>query len=134
MSDSYSITARQTSARSVSVDNGRVQVQAGAEAFQPTEMLLGGLGSCMLSMVVDYAQRNGIDLGNGASVDVSGTMANRPRRMSNMHAVFNLPGDLTQMQIDALVRTGQRCTIHATLEYSPSLTVDVQTHAAARAE
>lgn len=122
MADSYSITARRSGTTQATIDNGNEKITVGGSALQPTELLLGGLASCMLAMMVDYATRNRIPA-DDITIEVTGEMESRPRRMARIHAVVDLPDGLPQSQIDALLRAGHKCTIHTTLEQSPEVTV-----------
>lgn len=126
MADLYTVTARPTAGPDLTVDNGSAELTIGHTSYQPTELLLAGLGSCMLATVIDYAQRNNIDA-DDVSVAVSGQMASRPRRIAHINATFHLPAGLSQAQAEALMRAGHRCTIHTTLENRPEITIDVQT-------
>jgi len=131
MADLYEITTRQTGPLTFATDNGAVVVKVGGDNFQPVELFLASLGSCMLSTMLEYAERNHIHLAD-ASVDLSGQMANKPRRIGQVNVVYHLPVELSQVHIDALVRAGNHCTIHQSLERPPELVVRVD-HTAALA-
>lgn len=122
MADSYSITARRSGTQSASVDNGSAQITVGGDSLQPTELLLGGLATCTLTMLVDYAVRNQIPT-DGVTVEVTGEMESRPRRVARIHTSITLPDGLPQAQVDALLRAGERCPVHSTLDESPEMTV-----------
>lgn len=124
MADLYEITARQTGSATFATDNGAVVVKVGDGNFRPVELFLASLGSCMLSTLLEYAERNHIDLAD-ASVDLSGQMANKPRRIGQVNVVYHLPVELSQVHLDALVRAGNHCTIHQSLERPPELVVSV---------
>jgi len=124
MADQYEVTARQTGPLTFATDNGSVIVAVDEGSFQPTELFLASLGACMLSTMLEYAERNRIHLAD-VSVDLSGQMANRPRRISQVNVVYHLPVELGQAHVDALVRAGNHCTIHQTLENPPELVVSI---------
>ncbi|WP_020578117.1 hypothetical protein [Actinopolymorpha alba] len=46
--------------------------------------------------------------------------------MSEIEVVYHLPKGLTQQQIGALVRAGDRCKVHHTIEKVPTISVSVQ--------
>lgn len=129
MADLYEIKARQTGPLTFATDNGEVVVNVGDVNFQPVELFLASLGSCMLSTMLEYAERNHIELAD-ASVDLSGQMANKPRRIGRVNVVYHLPVELSQVHLDALVRAGNHCTIHQSLERPPDLLVSVDRKAA----
>lgn len=124
MADQYQVTARRIGPLTFTTDNGAMEVTVGEGGFQPTELFLSSLGACMLSTMLEYAERNRIHLAD-VSVDLSGEMANGPRRMSQISVVYHLPAELSQVHMDALVRAGNHCTIHQTLERPPELTVSI---------
>jgi len=101
-----------------------VVVTVGDGSYRPTEPFLASLGTCMLPTMLEYAQRNGIHLAD-VSVDLSGQMANGPRRISHVNVVYHPPAELGQVHVDALVRAGNHCTIHHMLEHPPELAVSV---------
>lgn len=122
MADSYSITARRSGAVEATVDNGNDRITVGGSSFQPAELFLGGLASCMLAMMVDYAKRNQIEA-DQVTVEITGEMESRPRRIARIHATVELPTGLPQTHVDALLRAGHKCTVHTTLEQPPEVTV-----------
>lgn len=125
MAEHYSITAEQTAAQNFTVQSGENTVEVGIGTFMPTELLLGALGSCILSVVSDYAQRNNIELAAPLTVQVDGDMANKPRRMGSIVVRLGLPAGLTETQRQALLRASRHCTIHATLASEPEVTVEL---------
>lgn len=122
MADSYTTTATRTGTERFAVTNGTSTVVSDT-GFRPSELLLASLSSCILWTVVDYAERNGIELSGEVSVTVSGSMANRPRRVGGIRVGIALPDGLSDKQRDALLRAGQHCPVHATLAHSPEVTV-----------
>lgn len=70
----------------------------------------------------DYAERNQIPT-DGVAVEVTGEMESRPRRVARIHTAITLPDGLPQTHVDALLRAGQRCPVHSTLDESPEITV-----------
>jgi uncharacterized OsmC-like protein len=126
MSD-YTIQVRHTGALSFQVDNGRATVSTdwgpADGSWLATELFLAGLGACMLATLVDYAQQNGMDV-TGAGVSVSAESATRPMRMSRLHVTYELPDHLTDAQRNALVRAGNRCKVHNTIEHHPEMVVN----------
>lgn len=121
MSD-HTVTVRHTGGLSFSVDNGRTTVATewnpGADTWLATELFLGGLGSCMLATLTAYARANGIDV-TGAGVTVVAESTTRPARMSRINITYLLPERLSDTQVDALVRAGDKCKIHNTIHGHP---------------
>ncbi|MDX2196184.1 MAG: OsmC family protein [Cytophagales bacterium] len=60
-------------------------------AFSPTDMVATALGSCMLTTMGIVARRHDIDL-QGISVSVTKVMAPQPRRIAEIHIIFDWNG------------------------------------------
>ena len=58
------------------------------EAFSPTDTVANGLGSCMFTVMGIKAQDLQIDLSN-STAEITKIMAADPRRISEIHVVFN---------------------------------------------
>ncbi|GEL17179.1 OsmC family protein [Pseudonocardia asaccharolytica] len=43
--------------------------------------------------------------------------------MNRIHVTYELPGTLTETQVQALVRAGNRCKVHNTIENHPEFIV-----------
>ncbi|MFI7442876.1 OsmC family protein [Nonomuraea indica] len=132
MSD-YLVQVRHADGLSLNITNGRTDLTT---AWNPedgswlaTELFLAGLGACMLATLMSYAQTNQIDV-SGAGVRVTAESAARPMRMSRIDITYELPGHLTEAQVQSLVRAGDRCKVHNTMEHHPELVVRAETGAA----
>jgi putative redox protein len=64
------------------------------EAFSPTDLLATSLGSCMLTIMGIKAADAGVPL-EGTTVEITKIMAANPRRVGEIHVVFNFPEGLT---------------------------------------
>jgi putative redox protein len=61
------------------------------EAFSPTDLVCAALSSCMMTIMGQVAARENIDL-RGLKTDITKVMAASPRRISEIHITFSLPG------------------------------------------
>lgn len=126
---SYSVTARDLGGFSYEISNGRAQIQTAWNReegkFLATELFLAGLGACMLATLMYSGQFMGLNL-TGASVHVDAESATKPDRMVQIRVVYRLPAGLTDMQKEALVRAGNRCKVHETIESRPKFEVVVE--------
>lgn len=128
MSD-YSVTVEHTTGLSFTVGNGRstlsTEWQPDDGSWLATELFLAGIGACMLATLTSYAQTNGIDV-TGAGVEVSADSAAKPSRMSRIIVTYRLPGHLSDSQLQALLRAGDRCKVHNTLHTHPEFVVHAE--------
>jgi len=68
-------------------NNGR------GEAFSPSDLVCAALGSCMMTIMGIVAQRDGVDL-TGVSWKTTKIMASSPRKIAEIHIVFEFPKTL----------------------------------------
>ncbi|AIY16232.1 hypothetical protein GUY44_12600 [Pimelobacter simplex] len=124
MADSYAVSARRSGAATATVSNGTAAVEVGGPGLTPVELLLGSVASCMLATMVDHALRNAIP-SDDLHVEVSGEMANRPRRVGVVRAVVHVGPEVSAEQAEALLRAAHRCPVHTTLEQQPRLEISL---------
>jgi uncharacterized OsmC-like protein len=62
------------------------------EAFSPTDTVANALGSCMFTVMGIKAQDLSVDLSN-STAEITKIMAADPRRISEIHIVFNFSID-----------------------------------------
>jgi putative redox protein len=67
--------------------------QGKGEAFSPTDLVAGALGSCMMTIMGIYARREEIDL-QGTTFEITKVMASNPRRISEVIIHFQFPEQL----------------------------------------
>jgi putative redox protein len=85
------------------------------ESFSPTDLLATALGSCILTTMGIYAERNAIDL-RGARVTVLKEMTQVPtRRLARLTTEIRMPLSAAHPQREALERAAQSCPVHASL-------------------
>lgn len=115
----YSVSARDMGGFSYEVSNGRGVVHTAwhpeAGKFLATELFLASLGTCMLATMMAAAEGRGIDLA-GATVRVDCDAETKPDRMTNIRVTYALPAGLSEAQKASLIRAGNRCKVHNTIE------------------
>lgn len=86
------------------------------EAFSPTDLVCAALGSCMMTIMGIYADRNQIDL-SGTSFEITKTMAADPRRISKIEITFQMKSAraLTDDQQEKLRRAALTCPVALSL-------------------
>ncbi len=60
------------------------------KAFSPTDLVATALGSCMLTIMGIYADKNGVNI-DGTTVSVQKHMASNPRRIEKVEINLHMP-------------------------------------------
>lgn len=84
------------------------------EAFSPTDTVANSLASCMFTVMGIKARDLGVDF-SGSTAQVTKVMAAEPRRISEIHVVFQMnlsPDDKTKTILE---RTAMTCPVHYSL-------------------
>lgn len=89
-------------------NNGR------GEAFSPTDLMGAALGSCILTTMAIYAEKNGIDI-KGASFQVTKKMKLSPRMIAELEVAITLPAHLTAEQRPTLEEIAHTCPVTRSL-------------------
>jgi uncharacterized OsmC-like protein len=84
------------------------------EAFSPTDTVANALGSCMFTVMGIKAQDLQIDLSN-SNAEITKIMAADPRRISEIHVVFNFSVDIDAKNKTILERTSMTCPVYYSL-------------------
>ena len=84
------------------------------EAFSPTDTVANALGSCMLTVMGIKAQDLNVDLSN-PTAEITKIMAAEPRRISEIHIVFNFSIDTDLKNKTILERTAMTCPVYYSL-------------------
>jgi uncharacterized OsmC-like protein len=130
----YQISVRDLGAYSYEISNGRHVVQTAWHPeegkFLATELFLAGLGACMLATMMYSASVMGMKL-DGAAVRVEADSETKPDRMTNIRVVYTIPPGLSETQKASLIRAGNRCKVHNTIENHPVFAVSIEEYAAA---
>ena len=105
------------------VENG-----GGDTGMTAPELLLASLGSCVAYYVTQFCDARGLDT-KGLEVSVEGELLHIPGRIGEISVKVQLPVELDQDRLTALLRTVSHCTIHNTLTTSADIRVHVETPA-----
>ncbi|WP_338375633.1 OsmC family protein [uncultured Flavobacterium sp.] len=84
------------------------------EAFSPTDTVANGLATCMFTVMGIKARDMEVDLSN-STAEVTKIMAADPRRISEIHIVFNLNVAVNEKTKTILERTANTCPVHYSL-------------------
>ena len=92
------------------VDNG-----GKGSAFSPTDLVATALGTCMVTIMGIFAERNGMDL-TGTKVSVAKEMAQEPvRRIKRLTVEIVVPLSPNHPKKSALEKAALACPVHQSL-------------------
>jgi uncharacterized OsmC-like protein len=83
-------------------------------AFSPTDTVANGLGSCMFTVMGIKAAEMNVDLSN-ATAEITKIMEAEPRRISEIHIVFNITVEVDEKTKTILERTAMTCPVYYSL-------------------
>ncbi len=125
----YSVSVKEIGDYSYEITNGLATLQTAWNPeegkFLATELFLASLGSCMLATMMYSASLLEIDL-TGSSVRVEADAATKPDRMTPIRVIYRLPEGLSEKQKEAMIRAGNRCKVHNTIENHPQFEVLIE--------
>lgn len=80
------------------------------EAFSPTDTVANALATCMLTVMGIKAEGLGLDM-EGASAEVTKTMAADPRRISKIEVNISFPSAYGDKETKVLEHTARTCPV-----------------------
>ncbi|TBW28504.1 OsmC family protein [Gramella sp. KN1008] len=80
------------------------------EAFSPTDTVANALATCMLTVMGIKAEGLGVNL-QGATAEVTKTMASDPRRISRIEVNINFPATYSEKETSILEHTARTCPV-----------------------
>lgn len=100
--------------RNIIISDAPLDNNGKGEAFSPTDTVANSLASCMFTVMGIKARDLDVDF-SGSTAEVTKIMAADPRRISEIHVVFqmNLSADAKVKTI--LERTAMTCPVHYSL-------------------
>lgn len=92
-------------------------------AFSPTDLVVAGLGSCVLTTIAIVAFRSALSI-DGSHFRVEKVMSENPRRIGEIVLNVHMPKKLEIFDRQKLERAGLGCPVHKSLH--PEIPVRVQ--------
>jgi uncharacterized OsmC-like protein len=84
------------------------------QAFSPTDTVANALASCMFTVMGIKARELDIELSH-STAEVTKIMATEPRRIAEIHVVFNMNVKVSDKNKIILERTANTCPVHFSL-------------------
>jgi uncharacterized OsmC-like protein len=98
-----------------------IEALSAEQSYSPFQMVASGLAYCTYSVLSAWAAHAGLDA-EDVAIEVRWTFADDPHRIDTMALDFEWPS-LSPKRHDAARRVAEMCTIHATLQHPPTITI-----------
>lgn len=95
------------------------------EGMNPVDIFVSSLGACIAVFISHLLVRRSVDLSR-CGIELNYAMADGPRRVKSINIELDLPGDLTDKDKKALLKSAQLCTIHNTLHNPPEMKIEIK--------
>ena len=117
----FQIRARQhTIASDQPAENGGFD-----EGMTPPELFLASLGSCVGFYAAQYLRKHKLAT-EGTIVRVTADKATDPARLNNFRITLEIPGELSQLDLEGVEEAARHCLIHNTLLHPPQISIEVK--------
>ena len=100
-----------------------IEAESPEQTYSPFHMLASSLAVCTHSVLMSWANNAKIQA-DDLSIDVSWSFAEKPHRVGDIKLSFDWPG-LPKERIETAKRVAALCTVHATLQHPPTISVNV---------
>lgn len=84
------------------------------QSFSPTDLCCTALGTCAMTICAIKAKEIGRDI-EGATLEITKTMAANPRCISQIEIIFHIPGTYTESEKLTLENAATSCPVCLTL-------------------
>lgn len=117
----FEIKARQhTIASDQPIENGGFD-----EGMTPPELFLASIGSCVGFYAAQYLRKHKLAT-EGTIVRVTADKAADPARLDNFRIALEIPGELSQRDLEGIEEAARHCLIHNTLLHPPKISIEVK--------
>lgn len=103
---------------------GQLTIEAPSldQSYSPFHMMASALAYCTFSVMYAWAEHASLDA-TDLTLDVSWTFADDPHRVGTYTVRFNWP-KLPPNRLEAAKRAAELCTVHATLQHPPAISIE----------
>jgi uncharacterized OsmC-like protein len=98
-----------------------IEAMSAEQSYSPFHMMGGALAYCTWSVMYAWAENAKLEA-TDLVIDVAWEFADDPHRVGNYDIRFKWPS-LPEKRIEAAKRVAEMCTVHATLQHPPVITI-----------
>jgi uncharacterized OsmC-like protein len=99
-----------------------IEALSAEQSYSPFQMLASGLAFCTYSVMAAWATHAELNA-DELAIEVRWTFAEDPHRIDALQVSFDWPS-LPAKRYQAARRVAEMCTIHATLQHPPTITIE----------
>jgi uncharacterized OsmC-like protein len=108
-----------------------IEAPSAEMSYSPFHMLASALATCTFSVMYSWATHATLSV-DDLTIEVRWTFGDEPHRVTNLNVTFDWPS-LPANRLGAARRVAELCTVHATLQHPPHITIEPATMPAAAA-
>lgn len=97
--------------------------QGRGESFSPTDLVGTALGTCVLTTMAIFAEKDGVNL-VGSRMSVEKVMTAAPRKIASLKTVIDLPTSIPADYREKLEAAGNNCPVKRSLH--PDVQADIE--------
>lgn len=98
-----------------------IEASSAEQSYSPFHMLASSLAYCTFSVMYSWATHVGL-VADDLTIEVRWTFGDDPHRVDRIDLQFAWPS-LPARRLDAARRVAEMCTVHATLQHPPKITI-----------
>jgi putative redox protein len=92
-----------------------VDNQGQGRSFSPTDLVATALGSCMMTIMGIWAERQGLSLAGSTFSVVKEMSKTPPRKIARLSLTFHLPESISAEHRERLEQAARACPVHHSL-------------------
>lgn len=97
--------------------------QGRGESFSPTDLVAAALGTCILTTMAIFAERDGVNITN-SKMSVEKEMSSNPRKIANLKTIIELPTNIPMDYRHKLEKIAHSCPVKVSLH--PDVNVPIE--------
>ena len=101
-----------------------IEAESVEQSYSPFHMLASSLAMCTHSVLMSWATNAHIHA-DDLAIEVSWSFAEKPHRVGDMKVAFDWPA-LPKERLETAKRVAALCTVHATLQHSPTIAIEAR--------
>ncbi len=99
--------------------------QGRGESFSPTDLIATALGTCILTTIAIFAEKDGIDV-TGSRMSVEKEMTPPPRRIASLKTVIEMPKSVPEDYRAKITAYAENCPVKKSLHPEVQVPVEIR--------